>query len=151
MHRFVWVAAIALLVLACGGGGAVPTTPGTQPTTPPGMTDPPDATNPPQATPPQNAGDNKAKAQALIPSGSSAPISEVSVGNAYTVQVMSTQTLEQLGTFWTTAIPAAGLTESGRYTAGDTLIIAFTNPDGGITASKTDEGVLVTISVGTSG
>jgi hypothetical protein len=76
-------------------------------------------------------------------------LSEVTAGNAYTVQVTSTQSLEQLGAFWTTAIPQAGLHETGRYTAGESLIIAFENPDGGITASKDPSmGVLVTISVG---
>jgi hypothetical protein len=34
--------------------------------------------------------------------------------------------------------------------AADSLIIAMTNPDGGITASPTDNGVLITISVGAS-
>jgi hypothetical protein len=78
-------------------------------------------------------------------------MNEITIGNSYTVQVTSTMTLEQLGAFWTTAIPAAGLTESGRYTAAGSLIIAFTNPDGGITATNTDNGVLISISVGASG
>jgi hypothetical protein len=100
-------------------------------------------------TPQPNTGDNKAKAQALIPPGSSAPINEVTVGNSYTVQVTSSMTLEQLGAFWTTAIPAAGLAETGRFTSSGTLTIAFSNPDGGIVASDTENGVLVSISVGT--
>jgi hypothetical protein len=97
-----------------------------------------------------NTGDNKSKAQSLIPPGSSAPMNEVTIGNSYTVQVTSTQTLEQLGAFWTTAIPAAGMTETGRFNNAGSLIIAFTNPDGGVTASTTDTGVLISISVGTS-
>jgi hypothetical protein len=135
--------------VACGGGGVPTPTPGSQVTSPPGATDPPGATAAITAQP--NTGDNKSKAQALIPQGASAPINEVTVGNSYTVQVTSAMTLEQLGAFWTTAIPAAGLTESGRYSADGSLIIAFTNPDGGITASNTDNGVLITISVGSSG
>jgi hypothetical protein len=97
-----------------------------------------------------NTGDNKAKAQALIPPGSSAPINELTIGSSYTVQVTSTQTIDQLGAFWTTAIPAAGMTETGRFNSDGNLIIAFTNPDGGVTASVTDNGVLISISVGTS-
>ena len=143
MKRRVWLLAIAALVVAaCGGKTPATPTPGSQVTQPPGATT--------GSTPQPNTGDNKAKAQALVPPGSSAPINEVTVGNSYTVQVTSTQTLEQLGAFWTTAIPAAGLTESGRYSAAGSLIIAFTNPDGGITASTTEGGVLITISVGSS-
>jgi hypothetical protein len=153
MHRFVWLVAIALVVLACGGSQAGPSgTPGAQVTDPPGataeITDPPGATAAITSQP--NAGDNKAKAQSLIPQGASAPINEVTIGSSYTVQVMSTMTLDQLAAFWTTAIPAAGMTESGRYSAEGSLIIAFTNPEGGVTASTTDNGVLVTISVGSS-
>jgi hypothetical protein len=60
-------------------------------------------------------------------------------------------TLDQLKAFWTQAIPAAGMSETGRYEAAGSLVIAFTNPDGGITASPADNGFLITISVGTSG
>lgn len=148
MHRFVWLIAIALVAAACGGGGVVPTaTPGSQVTLPPGATATPGATAAITAQP--NTGDNKSKAQALIPPGASA-MNEITIGNSYTVQVTSAMTLEQLDAFWTTAIPAAGLTVSGRYSASGSLIIAFTNPDGGITASTTDNGVLISISVGTS-
>jgi hypothetical protein len=148
VNRFVALAALALVLAACGGaakGDATPT-PGTQITQPPGVTQPPGAN-----TPAPNPGDNKAKAQALIPPGSSAPINEVTIGDNYTVQVTSTMTLDQLKAFWATAIPQAGVTESGRYEAEGTLIISITNPDGGITASGTDDGILITISLGTSG
>ena len=143
MKRGMWLAAVAgLVVAACGGGGTGPTgTPATQ------ITQPPTATEG-QVTSRPNSGDNKAKAQALIPPGSSAAINELTVGSQYSVQVTSSMTLDQLGAFWTAAIPAAGLTEAGRYTADGSLIIAFTNPDGGITASQVDSGVLITISIG---
>jgi hypothetical protein len=150
MSRFVWLVAIALVVVACGGGAAPTATPGSQVTAPPGATDPPGATA--ATTPQPNSGDNKSKAQALIPPGSSAPLNEVTIGNSYTVQVTSTQTLEQLGAFWTTAIPGAGLQETGRFTSAGTLTIAFTNPDGGIVASEDSSsgGVFISISVGSS-
>lgn len=142
MHRFVWLVGMALFVVACGGGQVNPTaTPGSQVTLPPGAT--------PAITPQPNTGDNKSLARMLIPAGAT-QLNEIQVGDSYTVQLSSTQSLEQLGAFWTTAIPAAGLTESGRFTADGSLIIAFTNPDGGITASVTDSGVLITISVGSS-
>ena len=141
-NRFFWLTAIALVVIACGGANAT-ATPGSQITQPPGVTQPPGA-----VTPVPNSGDNKSKAQALIPPGSSAPISEFTSGSNYTVAVTSTMTLEQLGAFWTTAIPQTGMTETGRLNAQGSLIISLSNPDGGISASGTDEGVLITISVG---
>jgi hypothetical protein len=87
----------------------------------------------------------------LIPQGAT-QLSEFSAGNSYTVQVSSAQTLEQLAAFWTQAVPAAGLHETGRFSAGDTLTIAFENPDGGIVASKdaSTGTVLCSISVGQS-
>ena len=151
MNRFLGLAALALVVIACGGGANPTATPASQITQPPGATQPPGVTQPPGAATPQpNSGDNKSKAQALIPPGASAPLNEITVGSNYTVQVTSTMTLDQLAAFWATAIPQAGLTEAGRYSAEGTLIISLTNPDGGITASGTDEGVLITISIGTS-
>jgi hypothetical protein len=149
MHRFVWLVAMALFVMACGGTQAGRSaTPGSQGTPGSQMTDPPGATA--AITTQPNIGDNKSKAQSLIPQGSSAPINEVTIGNSYTVQVTSTMTLDQLAAFWTTAIPAAGMTETGRFNNAGSLIIAFTNPEGGVTASTTDNGVLISISVGTS-
>ena len=144
MNRFVSLTALVLVIVACGGGapGNPTATPGSQLTQPPGAT--------PAITAQPNTGDNRSKAQALIPPGASAPMNEITVGNSYTVQVSSSMTLDQLAAFWNTAIPAAGLTESGRYTADGSLIIAFTNPEGGITASSTDSGVLISISVGSS-
>jgi hypothetical protein len=150
MHRLVGLVAVGLFAVACGGGGVVATaTPGSQVTTPPGATATPGATAAITSQP--NTGDNKAKAQSLIPPGSSAPINEVTVGSNYTVQVTSPMTLDQLKAFWATAIPQAGLTEIGRYEAEGTLVISVTNPDGGITASGTAQGILITISLGTSG
>ena len=146
MNRFFWLTAVALVVVACGGGANATATPGSQVTQPPGATQPPGV-----ITAAPNPGDNKAKAQALIPPGSSAPLNEVNIGSNYTVQVTSTMTLDQLAAFWTTAIPQAGLTESGRMTAEGTLIISVTNPDGGINAATMDAGsILITISLGTS-
>src|SRR5688572_33311900 len=98
MRRVVLVA-IALVVVACGGGPAGPSpTPGSQVTTPPG------ATNAPNGTPQPNTGDNKSIARSLIPPGAT-QLNEVQVGNSYTVQLSSTQSLDELGAFWTTAIP----------------------------------------------
>jgi hypothetical protein len=143
VNRFFWLSAIALVAVACGGANAT-ATPGSQITQPPGATTGATAA----ITPVPNPGDNKSKAQALIPPGSSAPISEFTSGANYTVSVTSTMTVDQLGAFWTTAIPQTGMTESGRLNSQGTLIISLTNPDGGITATGTDQGVLVTISVG---
>lgn len=144
MRRFVWLVAIALVAAACGGGGAVPTpTPGSQATSPPGATS--------ATTPQPNTGDNKSIARSLIPPGAT-QLNEVQVGNSYTVQLSSTQTLEQLGAFWTQAIPAAGLQETGRFNQAGTLTIAFSNPEGGIVAFEDSSagGVIMSISVGTS-
>lgn len=145
MHRFAWLVAIALVVVACGGGAGPSPTPGSQATTPPG------ATNAPNGTAQPNTGDNKSRARLLIPPGAT-QISESTFGNSYSVQLSSTQSLEELGAFWTQAIPAAGLTETGRFTMAGTLTIAFTNPDGGIVASEDASagGVIMNISVGTS-
>ena len=153
MNRLAYLAGIAVLLAACSSGPSGPTS-RPQVTTPPaGATSAPNQP-PAQATPgaPQpNTGDNKSLARALIPQGAT-QLSEVNVGNSYTVQLSSTQSLEQLGAFWTQAIPAAGLQETGRFTQGETLTIAFTNPDGGIVAfaDSSSGGVIMTISVGTS-
>ena len=158
MSRLICVLAAGGLFLACSGPAA-PTpgrpagpTPGSAATQQPAASA--GAVNTPGlATPgaPQNGGDNKSKARALIPQGAT-QVSEVTVGNSYSVQVSSGQSLEQLGAFWTQAIPAAGLQETGRFTSGDTLTIAFTNPEGGVTASADPStgSVIITISAGTS-
>lgn len=146
MHRFVWLVAIALVVVACGGGGVATPTPGSQATLPPVATATPGGA--PTAQP--NTGDSKSLARMLIPPGAT-QLNEVQIGNSYTVQLSSTQSLEQLAAFWTGAIPAAGLTETGRFPGDGSLVIAFSNPDGGITASPTEGGIFITISVGTSG
>lgn len=98
-----------------------------------------------------NQSDNKAKARALIPDGAT-QLSEIIIENNYTVQVTSTKSLDELSSFWTQAIPKAGLSETGRFTASGTLTIAFTNPDGGVVASEDPSGggVIITISVGSS-
>jgi hypothetical protein len=155
MHRLIWLLAVAALILAACSGAPAATTPGSQATEPPGATSTPgsgEQTEPGGTTPQPNTGDNKAKAQALIPTGCS-QISEFTSGGNYTVSLSCTQTVEQMAAFWTTAIPAAGLTESGRFSAAGTLTIAFTNPDGGITAAAdtSTNTTVVTISVGTSG
>ena len=160
MRRYLWIVGAAALLLACGGSPAAPTqrpagsTPGAVATQQPAAQTP--AVNPPpgQVTPgapAPNGGDNKTKARALIPPGAT-QVNEVVIGNSYTVHVSSNQTLDQLAAYWTQAIPAAGLQESGRFTAAETLTIAFTNPDGGIVASADPSTgfVLATISVGNS-
>ena len=153
MKRFVFVLGVVALLVGCGSGAAGPT-PGSAATQGPAATSAPGEPGPGQATPvvPQpNAGDLESRARALIPAGAT-ELSETTIGNAYTVQVSSSQSLEDLGAFWTQSIPAAGLQETGRFTAGDTLTIALTNPDGGIVASRDPStgAVIVSISLGTS-
>jgi len=160
MRRYLYVVGAAVLLVACGGSPAptqrpAGTTPGSvttqQPPAQSAAPNPPPGQQTPGAPVP-NAGDNKSKARALIPAGAT-QLSEVNVGNSYTVQLSTTQSLEQLGTFWTQAIPAAGLQETGRFTQAETLTIAFANPEGGIVAfaDSSSGGVIITISVGTSG
>jgi hypothetical protein len=150
MQRFrvIAIAATAVLILACSGSGAVPTAPGATsgpdgaPTGVP--TQPGGATTNPQIP----AGDLEARARALIPPGST-EAGESTFGSLYQVTVTNPQTLEQLGPFWTTAIPGAGMTETGRFTAGPVLTIAFVNPDGGVVATRDDSTGVTTILIST--
>jgi hypothetical protein len=110
--------------------------------------------NPPaQQTPgaPQpNAGDNESRARALVPPGST-ELSETSFGNAYQLTLTNPQSLEQLDAFWAQAIPAAGMQSTGKFEMDLSLVIAFTNPDGGISATNdgSGSGSTIVISVGT--
>jgi hypothetical protein len=148
--------AITVVLAACSAGSTSSSAPGSAGTPPAAASTPAPGDATPaggQATaaaPQQNAGDNKSRARALIPNGAT-QLTEVASGNVYSVQVSSTQSLDELGSFFTQAIPAAGLHETGRFTADGSLTIAFTNPDGGIVATEdpSSGGVIVTISVGT--
>jgi hypothetical protein len=140
---------VVLFLVACGSSGPVATQPGGQASLPPGG-----QTQAPVATPgaPQpGGGDNEAKARALVPPGST-QVSTSSVGGNFSIVVSTPQTLEQLAAFYTTAIPAAGMTETGRFTLEGTLTIAFSNPEGGVVAFADPNAgsTIVTISVGTS-
>ena len=135
------VVALFVLTAACGGG-AVPTLPGGQQTQVPGGA---------PAAPVPDGGDNQSKARALVPPGST-EMSAQTAGNAYTMVVSTSQTLDQLKSFYSTAIPGAGMTETGRVELGGTLTIAMGNPDGGVVAvPDASQGTyILTISVGTS-
>ena len=143
MNRLLGSTLVFVLIAACGGGATATQRPG-QPSQLPGA---------PTANAPQPGGSsNEAKARALAPPGST-EVSASAQGNSFSLIVSTTQTLEQLGAFYQQAIPAAGLTETGRFTLGETLTISVTNPDGGIVALR-DPGqgsVLVTISIGIAG
>jgi hypothetical protein len=133
---------LVVVVAACGGGPVTPTQRPGQPTQAPGGT----------TTVPQPGGGNtEAKARALVPPGST-ELSATTQGNSYSLIVSTAQTIEQVGAFYQQAIPAAGLTETGRFTLGDTLTISVSNPDGGIVAVKdpSQGRVVVTISLGIS-
>lgn len=143
MKRLLGSTLLAVFIVSCGGGG--------QPTitqAPGGATQQPGAAT---QQPAPVGGDNEAKARALAPPGST-EVSLNKVGNSVQLAVSTTQNLEQLESFYTTAIPAAGMTETGRFTVSGVLTIAVTNPDGGIVAySNPDDGTTyITISVGTS-
>ena len=141
--------------MACSTGTPPAQTPASQQTPTAAATPPPGQATPPpgQATPTlqPNTGDNESRARALVPPGST-QLSESSFGNAFQLTLSSTQSIEQLGAFWTQAIPAAGMQETGRFTAEGSLTIAFTNPDGGIVAAPDPSTgtVTIVISVGTS-
>ena len=142
--------ALGLAVLVAGCSTPATPTPGSEGTPAPAQATPDTGGGQATAGTEPNTGDNKSKAESLVPDGAT-QLSEITVGNSYTVQVTSTKSLDELGSFWTQAIPNAGLTETGRFTAEGTLTIAFTNPDGGIGASQdpSSGSVIITISVGT--
>jgi hypothetical protein len=131
---------LTIFILACGGGRPTITQ------APGGPTQPPAGTT--QQPPLPGLGDNMSKARALVPPNSTEH-SDSTAGSNVSIVVVTTQTLEQLGAFYQQQIPAAGMTETGRFTLGETLTISFTNPDGGIVAVvDPSQGVIVTISVG---
>ncbi len=141
--------AIVISAAACGGNIVVlPTQSGTQQSQAPGTTPGPAIT---PGAPQPGGGDNQSKARSLVPPGST-EMSSSAAGDSYSIVVSTTQTVEALGAFWQSAIPAAGMTESGRFNLGGTLTIALTNPDGGIVAiPDPSQGItIVTISVGQS-
>ncbi|HEY6058228.1 MAG TPA: hypothetical protein VIV06_09350 [Candidatus Limnocylindrales bacterium] len=103
-------------------------------------------------TNPPNASDLEGKARALVPDGST-EVSKLEIGGAFQLSVTTTKSLEELEAFWDQKIPSLGMTVSGKFTAGDTLTFAVTNPDGGIVAAKDSSGsgqTTIVISLGTS-
>lgn len=153
--RFAMGALVALLVLGCSGGsGPAPTptpgggapTPVNVPTATPGGAPTPGG----GATVPPGGGNLEAKARSLVPAGST-QTAEFDGGTSYVLTVTTTTPIAQLEAFWEQAIPAAGLSLSGSFTFDGALVMAFTNPDGGITATPGENGlVTVLISIGTS-
>ncbi len=146
MHKRIWAfAIIAVMIAACSGSPAATSTPASQPT----ATEEPGATAG-QTTPP-NTGDLKAKAQALLPSDATV-ISEVTVGGAYSVTATSKKSVAELTAFWEQKLKDLGITQTGKTEAGGSLVLAFTNPDGGIVAgTDTSSGeTTIAISLGTS-
>jgi len=152
---------LALLALAaCGGSPAASTGPGRttgpsgQATTPAQQaSQPAPVNNPPAAATPApggGGGSPEAIVRALIPPNA-LELNHAQVGNSYTVQLSSQSSLADLQAFWDQKIPTTGVTQSGKFNQADSLVYAFTNPDGGITAgSDGSGGVLITISAGTS-
>lgn len=143
-------AVLALLLAACSGTPAATPTPGAGPTSPPAgqPTNPPGNATPPAGTPGQPGSNFEAIARALVPPGSQDTYF-TSFPGGYALTVTTSQSVEQVGQFLTQAIPAAGLTETGRFTMAGVLTVAFTNPDGGVVASSAEGGpTTVVISVG---
>jgi hypothetical protein len=149
--RILALAIVALVVAACGGSptnepGSTPT-PGAEATPTAGET----ATDGGQPTTPPNTGDLKAKGQALLPPDAQ-QTTEVTAGGVYQVYATSGTSLADLKAFWEQKIPSLGMTLTGTTSSEGSLIIAFTNPDGGIVAgtdTSTGDTTLV-ISLGTS-
>ncbi len=144
---------LAVFVAACSGS---PAATGNNPTGQPGETSAPatqegTATQDPGSNP-GNAGDFEAVARALMPQGAT-ETTHIATVSSYTLYAESDQSLADLEAFWTQAVPAAGATLTGHFNANETVIVAFTNPNGGITAipdASTGKTVVV-ISVGTNG
>lgn len=149
---------VALTLVACGGSSATPA---------PARTAGPDggggqATSAPaQATPPAGAstpapggggggGSPEAIVKALVPPGST-EVTHMTIGNLYSATVTSQMSLADLEAFFDQKLPTTGVTQSGKLNQAGSLIYAFTNPDGGITAADDGNGsVQITISAGTS-
>ncbi len=165
-QRFLAGVMLATLLAACSGSpasaptpgptgapgpGATPTpvVPGATPTpVVPGATDP--APTPAGPTNPLNSGDLEALVRSLVPPGST-EVTHIEVGGLYQLHLTSTSTIDQLEAFWDQAIPAAGMTLEGKYTAGGTLTIGISNPDGGIIVTPDESGQLfIAISLGIS-
>jgi hypothetical protein len=151
IQRSLVVVALAGLLVACGGGGTTPTTaPGGGSTAqPPGAATP----APGVATPApggNNSGDFEAMVRALAPAGST-EIQFVESGGLTALYLSSTMPLDQLEAFFDQAIPAQGITVSGKSEMAGTLIYSLENPVGGVVVSPADQaGHAITISLGES-
>jgi hypothetical protein len=147
------VAGGALLLLVSCGGAAATQAPGGPTAAPPadGGATPAPAVTPAGGQGQPNAGDLASIANALVPPGST-EISRADSSGAYVLSVSTTQSLSDLENFFNQAVPAAGATLTGHYVAGDSLIVAFTNPDGGVVATKDSSSgnTIVVISAGIS-
>jgi hypothetical protein len=100
-------------------------------------------------TPAPNAGDNEAKARALVPDGST-ETAHLATGGIFQVYVTNPKSVKELEAFWDAKIPQVGLTQSGKFEANGAVTYGFTNPDGGIVASpdSSGNGTTIVISVG---
>jgi len=144
---------LAVLALAACGGSPAATAPG-RTTGPAGQptSAPPQASQPAAASTPAPGGGGSPEAivRALIPPNA-LELSHAQVGNQYSVQLSSQSSMSDLEAFWDQKIPTTGVTPGGKFNQGEALVYAFTNPDGGITASSDGSGgVLITISAGIS-
>jgi hypothetical protein len=140
LTRLVLVGALAVALVACGGGS--PPTPAGQASTPaaPGAT----------VAPGGGGGSTESIVQALVPPGATQQ-NHATVGNLVTVVVSTTSSLNDLQAFFDAKIPSLGLTQTGKFNVQDSVTYAFANPEGGIViAADGNGGYLVTISAGTS-
>jgi hypothetical protein len=145
-RRFAALALIAAFMTACSGStsttppaGAATATPGAQATPEPGSSGGGGAT-----TPAPNAGDNEAKARALVPDGST-ETAHVASGGIFQVYLTNPKSVKELEAFWDAKIPQTGLTQSGKFEVNGSVTYAFTNPDGGIVAGPDSSGTGSTI------
>jgi hypothetical protein len=157
IQRFFAGVVLAVLVVGCSGNANPTNSPGPGSTATPGPTatsdnggqTPGSPTDNP-TTNPGGGGDITALVQALIPAGATES-GRLSLGGSLQVYLTSTASMADLESFWDQAIPANGMTESGKFTAEGILTIAITNPDGGIVATPNDDGTVgIVISLGTS-
>jgi hypothetical protein len=141
---------LAALLVACSAGApATPSAPAATPT--PGATQAAPSPTPPgsgNTTPAANTGNAEAIVRALVPPGAT-EVSKVETGDFFSLSLSSSQSIAELEAFFDQKLPSTGVTVSGKFTAAGTLTIAFTNPDGGITATPDGSGgTLVVITAG---
>jgi hypothetical protein len=88
--------------------------------------------------------------RALVPPGA-AEVTHTSLGNQFSVSVTSQLSLAELEAFWDQKLPTTGVTQTGKLNQAGSLIFAFTNPEGGITAVDDGSGGFqIAISAGIS-